>query len=111
MINEFLNIAASDINSGNPLTAASKICGIPRRTRRDWVNREGYRLKKVGRNAVLPVDAEKQLHHRIVRLQEVGFELTQSHTQVCCSNMPGTQRAESVERLNGGKGLKISVIP
>jgi hypothetical protein len=98
---ETLKLAASDVNSGTPLAAASRLYGIPDRTIRDWVSREGSPLKKLGRNTFLPADAEKQLHQRIVRLQV--------DSQVCSSNMQGTQRAESVEMQNGGKRLVCSL--
>jgi hypothetical protein len=74
-----LKLAAAD--SGTPVAASSKTCGISRRTLRDWVSREGFPLKKLGRNAVLPADAGKQLHQRIVRLRELGFGLLV--VQVC----------------------------
>jgi hypothetical protein len=44
----------------------------------DWVSRQGFSVKGPGRNAVLPADAEKQLHHRIVCIQ-VGFGFTLSY--------------------------------
>jgi hypothetical protein len=94
---ESSKLAASDVNAGTPLAAASRICGIPCRTFRDWVSREGSLLKKLGRNTVLPADAEKQLHQSIAHLQV--------DSQICCSYMQGTRRAESVEMQNGGKGL------
>lgn len=62
-----------------PLAAASRVHGIARRKLRDLVSRGGFPLNKLGRTAVLPADAEKQLHHRIIPLQEVGFELTRNH--------------------------------
>jgi hypothetical protein len=61
---ESLKFAASATNSGNPLAAACKIFGIPHRTLHDWISRKGSPLKKLGRNAILPVDAEKQLHQK-----------------------------------------------
>jgi hypothetical protein len=60
----------------SPCSCIQEACGIPCRIFHDWVFREGSPLKKLGRNADLPVDAEKQLHEKIVRLQEVGFGLT-----------------------------------
>jgi hypothetical protein len=90
--------AASDVNSGTPLAAASKICDIPRRTLRVSVSREGSLLKNLRWNTLLPADAEKQPHQIIICLQQVD-------SQVCSSNMQGTQRAESVEMQNGRKGL------
>jgi hypothetical protein len=79
---EFVKLSAS----GTTLAAAFMICGIPRRTLRDWVGREGS-LKKLERNAVLSAVAEKQLHPRIIRLQ-VGFGLRLNHirrfaVQIC----------------------------
>jgi hypothetical protein len=89
---ESSKLAASDVNAGTPLAAASRICGIPRRTFRDWVSRKGSLLKKLGRNTVLPADAEKQLHQRIVCLQQVD-------SQVCCSYIQGTRCAEWWEKV------------
>jgi hypothetical protein len=45
-------------------------------------------VKKLGRNAFYPVDTEKQFHHRIVRLKQVGFKLSLNHiprfaVQIC----------------------------
>jgi hypothetical protein len=75
-----LKFAASAVNSGNPLASASMIHGILRRTLHDWVSQEGSFLKKLGRNAVLPADTEKQLHRTIVRLKD-GFGLTPNHNR------------------------------
>jgi hypothetical protein len=76
------------VKSGSLLAAASRIHSIPRRTLRGWVSREKSPLKKLGRNAVLPADSEKQLHPKIMRLHQVGFELTPNHVlrfagQIC----------------------------
>jgi hypothetical protein len=71
-------LKAHRVNSGAPLASASMIRGIPCRAFREWVSREGYPLKEPQRNAVLPADAEKQLHQRIVRLH-VGFGITLNH--------------------------------
>jgi hypothetical protein len=59
MINRILKARHAAVNSGNPLVAASEICAIPRRTFHDWVSRDEFPPKKLGRNAVLPADAEK----------------------------------------------------
>jgi hypothetical protein len=45
-------------------------------------------VKKLGRNAVLPADAEKQFQQRIILLKQVGFKLTLNHihrfaVQIC----------------------------
>jgi hypothetical protein len=81
-------LSVSAIESGIPLVAAFIVHGIPRRTIRDYVNREGSPLKKIGRNAVLPADVEKQLQQRTMLLQQVGFGLTRNNlpkfsVQVC----------------------------
>jgi hypothetical protein len=67
------------VNSGNPLAAASQICDIPRRTLRDWVHQKRFPLKMLEQNAVLPADAEKQLHQRIIHLKQIGSGLKLSH--------------------------------
>jgi hypothetical protein len=108
MITGSLKLSASAVNSETPLAAAAKICGVPRRTLRNWIRREGS-LKKLGRNAGLPADTEEQLHQRIIRLQQVSFGLnSKSLLQVCSSNMRETA-AESVESQNSGKGLVCSL--
>jgi hypothetical protein len=73
---------ASFVNSGTPIAAVSKICGLRRGTLRDWVTQNGSPLKKLGRNAVSPSDAERQLHQRIIRLQQVGFGLTLNYIRI-----------------------------
>jgi transposase-like protein len=65
----------SAVNSGDPVAAASQICGIPPRTLRDWVHQKGSPLKKVEQNAVLPADAEKQLHERVIYLKKIILDL------------------------------------
>jgi hypothetical protein len=58
--------------------AASRIHGIPHMTLRDWVSRVRS-LKKPGGNAILPAGVGKQIHQRIVHLQQVGFWVTRNH--------------------------------
>jgi hypothetical protein len=69
-------LKASVLNSGTPIAAACKKSVVPRRTFRDWVNRKRLPLKRLERNALLPADAGKQLHPRIVRVRQVGWGLT-----------------------------------
>jgi hypothetical protein len=72
---EFLKLVVSPVNSATPLADAYRTYDIPPRTINDYANRERSPLKKLGRNAVLPADVEKQLHQRIVRLKHVDFVL------------------------------------
>jgi hypothetical protein len=58
------------------LAAASRIHGIALRKFCDWLSGDKSPLNKLRRNAVLPADPEKQLHLRIICLQEVGLTLT-----------------------------------
>jgi hypothetical protein len=51
----------SSVNSVTPLADASRIYGIPGRTLRDEISREGPPLIKLGRNAALSADTEIQL--------------------------------------------------
>jgi hypothetical protein len=90
------------------------------------VSRAGSPLKKPGRNAAFPADAEKQLHQRIVRLQ-VGFGLTLNHihrlaVQICkeCSMQNPWQAkwwerggllSEKEPRLNSEESRKSQLWP
>jgi hypothetical protein len=46
-------------------------------------------------NAVLPADAEKQLHQRIVRLQLVGFGLALNHFRRVCVDTVSRTRGKA----------------
>lgn len=72
------------------------------RTLRDWISVEGFPVKNLEQNAVLPADAGKQLHKRIVHLQ-VGFGVTRNHIRRFSVH---TCKDQSVQ--SDGKGLVCS---
>jgi hypothetical protein len=98
VVNRTLKLAVSVVKCRTPIADTSRIRGIPRRTRRDWISRERHPVTKLGRNAILYTVSEKQLHQRIVRLQHVDFGLIKSRSQVCCRSKRGTQHTQSVGR-------------
>jgi hypothetical protein len=73
------------------------------RTLRDWISGEGFPEEKLERKAVLPTDAGKQIHKRIVHLQ-VGFGVTRNHIRRFSFQI---WKDQSVE--NDGKGLVCSL--
>jgi hypothetical protein len=58
---------------------------LPSRRHTSWrVSRDRSPVKKPTRNALWPVNTEKQLQERVLCLQEVGFGLTWNNVRRCC---------------------------
>lgn len=75
--NESLENALQAIRAGCSVASAARTHGIPRKTLGDWVKRGNVPpCRRLGRLPTLPVEIEKLLRVRIVRLQQVGFGLT-----------------------------------
>lgn len=75
---EDLQKAIEAVRSGITVSEASRTFNIPRRTLRDWLNKDEGKTptRKLGRNPVLNPNIEKELKERVVRLQQVGFGVT-----------------------------------
>jgi hypothetical protein len=101
---ESFKFAEPATNSGNSIVAESTICDNPRRTFRVWVS-----LKKLGRNAVSPADAEKQLQQWIVRFKSWYWICTKSHPHAWRLNRQAAEHVKYVERQTAGKSLVYSL--
>lgn len=64
-----------------PLSRASKICGIPRRTLRDYIAKNLFHKRSMGRKPVLNAQQEEELVQSIYRLCSLGYKL--SANEIC----------------------------
>lgn len=63
-------------NEKIPLSRASKMCGIPRRTLRDYIAKNDFQKRSMGRKPVLNAQQEEELVQSICRLCTLGYQLT-----------------------------------
>lgn len=84
------------LESVTALTAVWRAYGATHRTQRDWLSREGSPAKNSGRNGIFPVDIERQIHRRIVRLEQVCFRLARNHIRRFAVQICGERRIRGI---------------
>jgi hypothetical protein len=67
--------------TGIAVTVASRPHDAPSRALHYRLSREGYPVKKSGRNGLLPLDTESETKPTVAHLQQVAFGLVRDHVR------------------------------